>query len=441
MAQVVAQRQVVTTKTQLTQKQSTETVQVMLYTSLRLLPYLHPTWLTRSQASMLCRLRSESDFSVPYVKQADEGIFPSLAFDVVDFDDDDELYTLEGLMNGEHPCRAQHSSPSSTSMRQSERESLNVPLLKRGRSVRADQFLDSLDTAFEALHRGTLHALRIPFMSDPETDSNSLELWSFRIVYKPSSEGERLVQGLETKLGNDDVYDPSLCVVDLLGQIYDQCGELPQLPDDRYIQPSILYREDGWEPKGFMETQSQPSVQGFAGWHPHTADLGIIGGVHHDLALRIASLKHEHSNTRRISQDLRFRKPESVRGGRLSARTSTLSSGNSSIQPRTISPAPSRETSAVSAIPKTPQRNDQSDKNEASSTNSHALTEVASNLVLDGDALSANGESQNPATTPDISEQLPHSDVSSASQVDDDMRRRNSLDNMVSSVVRGLSQD
>ncbi|KAI4722139.1 hypothetical protein E4T48_01415 [Aureobasidium sp. EXF-10727] len=208
MAQVVAQRQIVTTKTQLTQKQSTETVQVMLYTS----------------------VSAAKTSPIPSSNLVDTGIFPSLAFDVVDFDDDDELYTLEGLMNGEHPCRAQHSSPSSTSMRQSERESLNVPLLKRGRSVRADQFLDSLDTAFEALHRGTLHALRIPFMSDPEVNSTSLELWSFRIRYKESSEGERLVQGLETQLGNDDAYDPSLCVVDLLGQIYDQCGELPQLP-------------------------------------------------------------------------------------------------------------------------------------------------------------------------------------------------------------------
>lgn len=33
MAQIMAQRQAVATKTKLTQKQSTETVQVMLYTS------------------------------------------------------------------------------------------------------------------------------------------------------------------------------------------------------------------------------------------------------------------------------------------------------------------------------------------------------------------------------------------------------------------------
>jgi hypothetical protein len=67
-----------------------------------------------------------------------------VAFDTVEFAEDDELYNFEGLLNDEHPRRAQPSSPSSTSTRSSEPTSLNVPLLKRGRSVRVDQFLDSL---------------------------------------------------------------------------------------------------------------------------------------------------------------------------------------------------------------------------------------------------------------------------------------------------------
>lgn len=88
--------------------------------------------------------------------------------------------------------------------------------------------------AFEALHRGTLHALRIPFMGDPDFESNSLELWSFRIMYNNSVEGEREVQSLETSLGNEEVYDPSLdihgSVISLLRRVYDQCEQLPQLP-------------------------------------------------------------------------------------------------------------------------------------------------------------------------------------------------------------------
>jgi hypothetical protein len=67
-----------------------------------------------------------------------------VAFDTVEFAEDDELYNFKSLLNDERPRRAQPSSPSSTSTGSSEPTSLNVPLLKRGRSVRVDQFLDSL---------------------------------------------------------------------------------------------------------------------------------------------------------------------------------------------------------------------------------------------------------------------------------------------------------
>lgn len=73
-------------------------------------------------------------------------------------------------------------------------------------------------------------------MGNPEVESNSLELWSFRIIYKPSAGGGREVQSLETQLGNEDVYDPSTdihgSVISLLQRVYDQCGELPQLPGE-----------------------------------------------------------------------------------------------------------------------------------------------------------------------------------------------------------------
>ncbi|KAG9528846.1 hypothetical protein KCU93_g3977, partial [Aureobasidium melanogenum] len=400
MAQIMAQHQVVATKPKLTQKQSTETVQVMLYTS----------------ASMLCRIRN---------------IFPSSAFEVVEFAEDDELYTFDGLMNERHPCRAQTPSPSSTPTRSAELRTQNVPLLKRGRSVRADQFLDSLNTAFEALHRGTLHALRIPFMGDPDVNSDSLELWSFRVIYNQSAEGEREVQGLEANLGNEEMFDSSLCVIDLLENVSEQCERLPQLPDDRYIQPSILYKSDGWEPKGYVETQSQQSVKGFAGWQPYSTDLGIICGLHHDLAIRVQSLKHEHSNTRRISQDLHSRKPVANREPQLSTSPSTLSGGNSPIRTRPISPTLPRRTSADSAIPETPQHLGQPDKDRVSSTDSHALTEATSNLFLNTAGLPRTDVSQSRTTRPATPEQIQQSDTSSASQIDDDIRRRSSLENML----------
>jgi hypothetical protein len=72
------------------------------------------------------------------------------------------------------------------------------------------------------------------------------------------------------------------CLVSTVVLIYHPTIWLIHIEDDCYIQPSILYKQDGWEPKGYVKTQSQPSVQAFAGWHPYTADLGLIGGQHHE---------------------------------------------------------------------------------------------------------------------------------------------------------------
>ncbi|KAH0366637.1 hypothetical protein KCU65_g5274, partial [Aureobasidium melanogenum] len=400
MAQVVAQRQVVATKPKLTQKQSIETVQVMLYTS----------------ASLLCCVRS---------------IFPYSAFDVVELAEDNEFYTFENLMNGKHSRREQPPSPSSTSTRSSEPKTPKIPLLKRGRSIRADQFLESLNTAFEALHRGTLHALRIPFMGDPDVNADSLELWSFRVIYKQSQEGGREVQGLEANLGNEETFDPSLCVSDLLRRVEEQCKTLPQLPDVRYIQPSILYKDNEWVPKGYVETQSQQSVEGFAGWQPYDADLGTIGGLHHDLSLRVKALKHEYSSTRRISQDLQSRKPGANREPQLDSSPRTLK-GNSPTRTRTTSSTLGRRTSADSAIPETPRHLRQPDKDRVSPANFQALREATNSLIPNAVGLPIPDVLlQDRTETPTTSEQLQQYDDSSASQIDDDIRRKNSLENML----------
>lgn len=150
MAQIMAQRQAMATKTKLTQKQSTETVQVMLYTSVSAVAtYLvPPSSLADRETRLACFFaygeNNSCDSWNQLTRRVDcRGIFPPLAFDTVEFAEDDELYSFQGLMNDEHPRRAQPTSPSSTSTRSSGSTSLNVPLLKRGRSVRVDQFLDS----------------------------------------------------------------------------------------------------------------------------------------------------------------------------------------------------------------------------------------------------------------------------------------------------------
>jgi hypothetical protein len=46
--------------------------------------------------------------------------------------------------------------------------------------------------------------------------------------------------------------------------------------------PSIVYMADGWEPKGYVKTRAEISVQGFGDWKPYTNDLGISSGVYHE---------------------------------------------------------------------------------------------------------------------------------------------------------------
>lgn len=71
-------------------------------------------------------------------------------------------------------------------------------------------------------------------MGDPDINPDPLEIWSFRIVYKKSAEGEREVQGLQAKYNGEDKLDPSLdidgYVLSLLERISDQCRDSTQLP-------------------------------------------------------------------------------------------------------------------------------------------------------------------------------------------------------------------
>jgi hypothetical protein len=84
----------------------------------------------------------------------------------------------------------------------------------------------------------------------------------------------------------------------------------------------------------------------------------------------------------------------------------TLSNEDASVRPRTFSQTQSRRTTAASAVPETPQRLVQSEGDRDSPTDRTAATSA-------------------------VLEQPPRSSVSSASQLDDDIQRRNSLNNMV----------
>lgn len=77
-------------------------------------------------------------------------------------------------------------------------------------------------------------------MGDPDVNSDSLELWSFRVIYKQSADGEREVQGLEADLGGEETFESSLCVINLLDRVFAQCDILPQLPGEIHSGPTFI---------------------------------------------------------------------------------------------------------------------------------------------------------------------------------------------------------
>ncbi|KAI5200136.1 hypothetical protein E4T39_05909 [Aureobasidium subglaciale] len=194
-----------------------------------------------------------------------------------------------------------------------------------------------------------------------------------------------------------------------------------------------MYTNDGWKPKGYVETQSQPSVKGFAGWRPQVEDIGLRGGVHHDLALRVASLKHQDSTTRRLAQDLRLRRTTAGQEKQASSKPVVATVDTSTVRKKTSSPAEGRKSSAISAIPETPQHIIRYEEDMIQHAKPSAPSQAMSSLPHNtAPLLGARGD-QDPDLAAFVQDGQPHSRDSSVSQIDDDVRRRGSLDNMMHS--------
>lgn len=145
------------------------------------------------------------------------------------------------------------------------------------------------------------------------------------------------------------------------------------------------------------------------------------------VSLRVAFLKHESSTKRRISQDLRVRDSKIGQASRIPTGTTTPPIVVPPIRSEIISPTGGRTTSSTSAIPETPQHVHGSKIGSTSLASSHALRSVASK------SSSNTGDISQIAATPTVTQDEPSQSVASnASQVDDDMRRKSSLESMVS---------
>lgn len=150
------------------------------------------------------------------------------------------------------------------------------------------------------------------------------------------------------------------------------------------------------------------------------------------VSLQVAFLNHEYSITRRMSQDLKVSRRNDGHNSRPTTKTMTPP-----IRSRTSAGLKSRTQSRVLEIPKTPTRSVLSEDEAPNSTTVHGGSKHATNDDVPVAAVpieprvrsSAMGTVLQDRT---VSKQPSHLDTSNPSHTDDDARRKNSLDDMVS---------
>ncbi|KAK0946654.1 hypothetical protein LTR29_001823 [Friedmanniomyces endolithicus] len=191
------------TVTKIDQKQSLEIVQTMLHGSLSALSY--------------CRAFFAEKVFDSQIYRADNLISPY------------EEYAI-GKLASDHGT----ASGLATTMQ----------VLRRGRSKRADTFLDWLEKgAFPALRAGHLRAMQVYVHTDPLDRSKVIERYTFSIKYK-DADNRRVPSGLDFDAPGDPLVSvgaTNLSFQILLRQLYDVCDRLPVLPQPRFISMELFY--------------------------------------------------------------------------------------------------------------------------------------------------------------------------------------------------------
>ncbi|KAK0355576.1 hypothetical protein LTR91_009914 [Friedmanniomyces endolithicus] len=180
-----------------------------------------------------------------------------------------------------------------------------MQVLRRGRSKRADAFLDWLEKgAFPALRAGHLRALQVYVHADPLDRSKVIEMYTFTIKYKDAD--SRLVpSGVEFDASGVplvSVEATNLAFQTLLLQLYDLCDRLPVLPQERFISMELFY-VPGFEEQhravdfvpGFGATLSLPEAEG---WEKLSENLPELSGLFHGSSLKVTSLVPERDRNK-----------------------------------------------------------------------------------------------------------------------------------------------
>jgi meiosis-specific protein HOP1 len=266
--QLVRQRSVQTrTTTKLDQAQSLQLVQTMLHSALSTLTYLRSLFPDKAFVEQRYAL---SDTITPYAEYAAARMPPVK-------DDAETPHT-------------------------------NLPILLRGRSRRADVFLDWLVSgarttqwqgtntsqekgAFPELESGDLRAVQILIHPDNQRRSEVLETYTFIVRYVVAEDGRRTPSAVVTEAsGNQGATASSAhaALQELLRNVDRLCDNLPQLPPGRFLSMALVYdkKESSGEVKdkrvrGFLPCQDDTLAVGEAkGWQAHTQTLEFDSGYH-----------------------------------------------------------------------------------------------------------------------------------------------------------------
>ncbi|KAK0338258.1 hypothetical protein LTR59_002932 [Friedmanniomyces endolithicus] len=247
------------TVTKIDQKQSLEIIQTMLHGSLSALSY--------------CR-----------------AFFAEKVFDRQVYRVADQVPPYEEYAVGRLASNRGTTSELATTMR----------VIRRGRSKRADTFLDWLEKgAFPALRAGHLRALQVYVHTDPLNRSKVIEMYTFTIKYKDAG-NHRVPSGLEFGAPGDplvSVEATNLAFRTLLHQLSDVCDRLPVLPQERSISMELFYVPGCEEQHRVVDfvpgTDATLSFPEAEGWEKLSETLPELSALFHGSSLKVTSLVPE----------------------------------------------------------------------------------------------------------------------------------------------------
>ncbi|RMY35070.1 hypothetical protein D0866_04849 [Hortaea werneckii] len=203
MASIQVQRPVTKTQNAIDQKQSLEVVQTLLHGGLSSLSY-------------------------------QRALFTDKVFDEQFYVTGDHVHSYADYAAAKLPQKSPRDGTTATKMQ----------VLRRGRSRRVDQFLDWLEKgAFVALEAGKLKALQLYVHADEDDRRKVIETYTFTIQYSKNATDEKSVARIEldspgTKI---NVRTTNMSLQVLLRQIDAMCGQLPNLPEKRFVSMELFY--------------------------------------------------------------------------------------------------------------------------------------------------------------------------------------------------------